>query len=109
MTATSPLSDAYTSAPDGRAFGFGNDILKDCLLSDLVATHGELVGGVSLYRLLGFRSAASFRDSHRRGRTPIPVFQIPGRRGHFALTRDVATWLHQHRAKALQREKSVMP
>jgi hypothetical protein len=62
-------------------------------LSDLLAEHGELVGGGDLQRCLGFKSARSFQRAQKEGRLPVTTFSLPGRRGVFARTRDIAAWL----------------
>jgi hypothetical protein len=63
--------------------------------------HGPVLGGAALYRALGFPTAAAMRQAFSRGKVPVPVFDIPDRRGRFALTRDVAIWLA--RCKAMSR------
>lgn len=60
---------------------------------DLHARHGAVLGGAALYRSLGFPTAAAMRQAFSRGKVPVPVFEIPDRRGRFARTRDVAQWL----------------
>ena len=59
----------------------------------MVDIHGELVGGTSLQHCLGFRSARSFQRALQAGNLPVETFLLPGRRGRFARTRDVALWL----------------
>lgn len=59
----------------------------------LIATHGGVVGGATLWRLLGFRSADAFRKAAQRRTLPVNVFTLPHRRGRFAKTADVAVWL----------------
>ena len=63
------------------------------LLRDLVAQHGELLTGERLRTLLGYQSGRSFLRASKEGRLPISVFRLPGRRGVFARTRDLAAWL----------------
>lgn len=75
----------------------------DRLTEALLRTHGELMSGPALYRILGFKSAGSFRQARSREHaSPIPIFQIPQRRGYFALTRDAADWLYRQRVSALR-------
>ncbi len=62
-------------------------------LADLLAEHGELVSGGDLQRCLGFKSARSFQRAQKEGRLPVTTFSLPGRRGVFARTRDIAAWL----------------
>ena len=61
--------------------------------------YGPLMGGRRLYRALGYDSAEIFRASLSRGRVPVPVFPIAGRRGKFALTVDVVQWLVEARGQ----------
>jgi hypothetical protein len=55
--------------------------------------YGPIVGGSALWKLLGFRTSAAFRQALSRGKLPIAVFPIPNRKGKFALVNDVAQWL----------------
>lgn len=59
----------------------------------LVACHGDLMDGRALTALFKFSSSRSFRRSAAKGLLPVSVFRMPGRRGWFARTRDVAAWL----------------
>lgn len=70
---------------------------RDHLISQLTQLHGPLLSGDSLYRSLGFPSGHAFRQARRRGLLPIHTFFLPARRGHFALTTDVACWLCKQR------------
>ncbi len=51
------------------------------------------MSGETLWRALGFRSAAGIRQAAARKTLPIELFTISGRRGRFAWTSDVASWL----------------
>lgn len=44
-------------------------------------------------RLMGFRSVKALANCRSAGRLPIEMFRVPGRRGWFAATQDVRTWL----------------
>ena len=68
-------------------------VLERQLVIDLEARHGPLLSGTALQKMLGFPSAAAFRQAASRGQLPVAVFTIPNRRGRFALTREVAGWL----------------
>lgn len=59
----------------------------------LLASYGELMDSQALTAFFKFGSDRSFRRSAVRGALPVGVFRIPGRRGWFARTRDVAVWL----------------
>jgi len=68
------------------------------LQRDLEQQHGPLLSGDTLVAALGYPSAAALRQARRRGKLAVPMFTLPGRRGYFSLTRDVAYWLAQARA-----------
>lgn len=63
--------------------------LKDVLLKK----YGPLMGGEDLRRALGYRTWSAFARVARLNGLGVKVFELPGRRGKFALTTDVATWL----------------
>jgi len=73
---------------------------KAQLIANFLDRYGELITGPELYRSLGFRTAEAFRQAKRRGPLPVSTFQLPSRRGHFALARDVADWLCTQRQAA---------
>lgn len=54
---------------------------------------GPLMGGEDLRRALGYRTWAAFARAVRMDGIGIRVFEIPNRRGRFALTADVSAWL----------------
>lgn len=61
----------------------------------LTRLYGAIVGGARLTRVLGYPTQAAFRQAVARGRVPVPLFTIPGRRGKFAQVHDIAVWVHQ--------------
>lgn len=63
--------------------------------------YGPVLGGKALHQALGYPTAAAFRQAMLRGTVTVPIFEIPKRRGRFALARDVALWLVQCRANAM--------
>lgn len=73
-----------------------NELIKT-LEVDLLKTFGPLIYGEYLYRSLGYTSADALRQAVSRGSVPITIFPIEGRRGKFALTRDVAKWIAMQR------------
>jgi len=56
---------------------------------------GSLVDTRRLAALLAYPSANAVRHAHRRGRLPVPLFRVLGRRGLFARMNDVKTLLQQ--------------
>jgi|CXWL01.1.fsa_nt_gi hypothetical protein len=78
-----------------------NGDLVDLLGREMLLLYGPIVGGDRLHQILGFTSSDAFRQAAARKQLPIPVFRIPRRRGQFALTADLATWLVTLREGAL--------
>lgn len=73
--------------------GSMNQDARDDLRNSLNQTYGPLINGKQLASLLKFPSMAAFRQALKRGVLPVRVFELPGRKGKFALTGDVAQWL----------------
>lgn len=67
------------------------------LASQMLEQFGPTITGTDLYIALGFKTYAAFYRSLKRREVGVSVFNLPGRRGWFALTSDVATWLTQKR------------
>lgn len=66
---------------------------KSSSTKKMCGDHGPLIGGSSLWRSLGFNTHAAFKRAHRLGHLGVHVFEIPNRKGLFALTHDVAAWI----------------
>lgn len=79
------------------------------LLNDLSGRYGEVIGGEVLSKALGFPSIAAMKQAIKRETLKIPTFFIPGRRGRFALTADVADWLAECRASAEKQSPREVP
>ena len=71
--------------------------LAEELLATLRAAHGPVLGGVDLMRALGYRNANAMRQARYRGQITLTLFTLPNRRGHYALTAEVAEWLAKAR------------
>lgn len=65
----------------------------EAIEATLIREEGAILGGDALRRVLGYRSLDALRKAIQRGTIPVKVFPLHGRRGRFALTRDVAVWL----------------
>lgn len=63
------------------------------LEEQLLFQFGPTLGGHDLYAALGFKTYSAFHRSKQRDEIGVHVFTLPGRRGWFALTTDVAAWL----------------
>lgn len=81
--------------PETRPHVDSADPTFKALMERLVAAHTEIVSDATLARLLGYPTTAAFRQAVKRRRCPVPIFSIDKRRGKFALTCEVATWLHR--------------
>jgi len=79
----------------------GNEQLRQELERMMLDHYGPVLGVHLLYRVLGYPTAAAFRQGVLRGKVAVPIFEIPGRRGRFALTQDVVTWLAERRISAV--------
>ncbi|MDR7123102.1 hypothetical protein [Rheinheimera soli] len=71
---------------------------------ELMHAYGSpLLTGEKLAEAMGYRSIHSLRKHVSQRNFPIELFSIQGRRGRFALVRDIALWLakqrleHQHK------------
>jgi hypothetical protein len=72
------------------------------LEKDLTDRHGPMLPSRVLWKVLGYSSPAAWRQSISRRTVPIPIFQLEGRSGYFALSRDVARWMAEQRMKAAE-------
>lgn len=63
------------------------------LKEELVKKYGVMVNGQSLYEALGYTSGNAFRQALKRGNIQVPLFEVPNRKGKFALTKDIAAWI----------------
>jgi hypothetical protein len=53
------------------------------------------MGSQEVARVMGFRNVSALNKARVAGRLPFRMFEIPGRRGFFAATDAVRTWLSQ--------------
>ncbi len=76
-----------------------NDLseLEKALEEDLLRLHGPVLTGENLTRSLGYVSKDAFRQSITRGTVPVELFKMEGRRGYYALTKEVAKYLAKAR------------
>lgn len=56
----------------------------------LLDRYGALMHAHDIEKALRYPSAAAFRMARMRGKIELPMFPLPGRRGLFAHTEDVA-------------------
>ena len=81
--------------------------LADALEADLLRLYGPLLTGDALRLTLGYPSMGAMRQAIFRGGMPVHIFSIDNRRGKFALSKDVATWLAEQRNKIQYKEETV--
>lgn len=73
------------------------DAMRSELAHALACQYGPLLSSRDSWRILGFPSPAAYRQALARQRIAVPLFEIAGRRGRFALTQEVAQWLADQR------------
>lgn len=77
-----------------------DELPQETYAHELATKYGEVIGGRNLRHVLGFATAAAFKQAIARGQLTLPTFYIQGRKGRFALAKDVAKWLLECRANA---------
>ncbi|MEO6273188.1 MAG: hypothetical protein ABIP34_08310 [Rhodoferax sp.] len=92
----------YTDAP---SIPLSDDLARE-LNEQFVQQFGPILSSPVLVKALGYRSMAAYRQAITRDTVPVPLFQIPNRRGRFALARDVAIWLCEQRQSATTRDSA---
>lgn len=80
--------------------------LSEEIEQSMVYRYGPLIANDDLRIALGYQSMAAFRMALSRKRVGVPVFSLPGQKGKFALSRDVALWLARQREQAIERDQS---
>ncbi len=79
--------------------------LAQRIKQDLIKQHGMLLFGKALYQVLGFTNGDAFRQAYKRGKVPVAVFELEGKRGRYALAEDIANWLASRRMTVSDKEK----
>lgn len=70
------------------------------LRADLLSRYGVMLDHIQLREVLGYRTASAFQRAVTLGRIGVRVFNVPGRRGKFALSADLALWLWSAKKRA---------
>jgi hypothetical protein len=68
----------------------------DFLEQKLLERFGPLISGADLYACLGYKGYAAFYRAKSSGELGVRVFRLPGRKGWFAFSSEVADWLTKH-------------
>lgn len=79
--------------------------LAQRIKQDLIEQHGMLLFGKALHQVLGFTNGDAFRQALKRGKLPVAVFELEGKRGRYALAEDIANWLAFRRMSVSEHEK----
>jgi hypothetical protein len=82
--------------------GPSREELAQELNEELVKRFGLLLPSADLVKILGYGTPNAFHQAISRGTVPVPLMRLAGRRGRFALARDVAQWLSDQRLLAQQ-------
>lgn len=83
--------------------------LERKLRLDLAASYGEIIGGDTLRKVLGYATGAAMAHAIRTGKLSLPTFFVAGRKGRFALTVDIAHWLSSFRSSTTSDTADLMP
>jgi hypothetical protein len=76
------------------------ELLAKQIEQDLLQLFGTPILNLNqLQRALNYRSVAAIKQSILRGTMPVKVFELPNRRGRFALAKDVSHFLAEQAHK----------
>jgi hypothetical protein len=70
------------------------------LLNHMMSRFGPTLGGQDLYSALGFKTYGAFHRRRQLSEVGVHIFKLPGRRGWFARTDEVARWLEEQSGKS---------
>ena len=79
--------------------------LIDEIYSELKQEAGYIVSGDALRRALGFSTIGAMTKAIARKKLPLPLFEMPNRRGKFIRARELAYFIACQRAKVGVQEK----
>lgn len=69
------------------------------MIDRLTVRYGEIMSAKDAWRELGFASEMALHRAYSRRTFDLHMFHIQGRRGRYALSRDVASWIMKQRSK----------
>jgi hypothetical protein len=85
------------------------ETLRAQLRQELAFLYGEMIGGDRLRHVLGFVTSSSLSMAINRKAIDLATFRVNGRRGRFALTKEVADWLVAQRARSNRQGSLPVP
>lgn len=59
----------------------------------LLLQYGPYINAIKTADLLSYPTYTAFSAARQRGRLPFPMQRLPGRKGWFSRTSDVAQWI----------------
>lgn len=89
-------------------------LVRSAIMSSLEQAHGPLLKGDGLANALGYKNLASLRQAKKRNQVGVALFELPNRKGLYALTAEVADWLatcrlRPGRGSELPKQEAAMP
>lgn len=75
--------------------------LEEQIRLDLAYRYGEVIGGDTLRLVLGYATLPAMNSAIRSKKLSLPTFFVEGRKGRFALTKEVANWIAVQRCSAV--------
>lgn len=68
-------------------------MLGPSLSRELLALYGPLLTSAQVAEMLRYRNRDALIQAHKRAALRFALFQVPGRKGMFAKTSEVAAWI----------------
>jgi sRNA-binding regulator protein Hfq len=69
------------------------------LISQLTERYGEMVDLKTLSKIIGYKTVDALKYAIRKNQFEVTTFFIEGRKGRFAMIRDVASWMIECKTK----------
>jgi len=65
--------------------------------AELLKLYGPVLTSQEISKILGFSTVHALRQAVLKGRLEIPLFRMAGKRGRFALTKEIASYVVSQR------------
>jgi hypothetical protein len=96
------MSDVETPSTLQPAGQSDSQRVRSSIRASLEQAYGPLLKGEGLANALGYKNLASLRQAKKRNQVGVPLFELPNRKGLYALTTEVADWLAMCRLQLRQ-------
>lgn len=108
------MSDFQSPPVIGHADLPNWQLVRGAIMASLEQAHGPLLKGDGLANALGYKNLASLRQAKKRNQVGVALFELPNRKGLYALTAEVADWLatcrlRPGRGSELPNQEAAMP